>query len=929
MGFLHPELLCLALPAAFAVWKLRTTDPWTSVLRALLVAALVLALAGPYLRTADRGRDLVLVVDRSRSMPAGSNEVALELARLADAARADGDRLAVVAFGADAVVERLPSADAPFARFQRTLDADGSDLGRALDVALDLIPPERQGSVLLVSDGEDNGRDPLPAARRAFARGVRIDVRPVARPDVSDLSVERVDAPEEVGPGEPFQFSAWVRSDRRVEAGWTLQRGASVLARGRRSFEAGLNRVVLRDVVLEPGVADYRFALDAAADRVPENDAAIAAVRVGSPRSILLVNDDGSEGALARALGAAAIPVVVASPETARLDATGLVAHRAVILENVAASRLGGRLRTLAAFVTDLGGGLLVTGGRASFGTGGYFKSVLDPVLPVSMELRQEHRKQAIALGITLDRSGSMAAPAGQGLSKMDLANLGAAAAIELLSPLDSVAVHAVDSAYHVIQELARVEDPGAIVGRVRRVQSMGGGIFTYTALLAIGQELERAEQATRHVILFADAADAEEQERCPELLSAMVRAGMSVSVIALGSESDVDAQFLKAVAEAGGGTAYFTTDPDELPRLFAQDTLTVARSTFVEERTATRALPDLFALGPAGFAGFAELDGYNLTYLRSGAVAGVVTADENAAPVFAFQQSGLGRCAAFTGQVGGTFGAPLIAWPGFADFFATVARWLVGQEEPSEVFASVRRDGREAVVAVDVDPERASRVDLSKLEGRLRTADGTTRALVFERVGEHRYEARARLASEGVALGSVAVGDGRTIRLPPVALPYSPEFERGADTGRGEHVLRRIARASGGTLNPAATELFRGERASRGWRPIGRELALLALALLVLEIAVRRLELASFARVPAPLARAWRELRARRSDRAEPLGPAGAPAGAPAPTSVTPPAPGPAPTSPVAEGDATASDNSVEGALARARRAAGKRLER
>lgn len=921
MGFLRPELLLLAIPAAYAAWRLRASDAWTTGLRWLLLATVVLALAGPYLRTADRGRDLVLVVDRSRSMPEGAHDVAVELARLAESARGDGDRVAVVSFGAEAAVERLPSGTERFQRFERALDLDGSDLGRALDVALDLIPPDRQGSVLVVSDGEDNGRDPLPAARRAFARGVHVDARPVTRADVADLSVDRIDAPEEVGPGEPFQFSAWVRADARVEAEYALERGGRVISRGRRTFEPGMNRIVLRDALADAGVADYRLVLHGPEDRTPENDAAVAAVRVGSPRSILVLNDDGSESALVRAFRTAAIPVVVASPENARLDAVGLVAHRAVVLENVAASRIGARMRSLASFVTELGGGLMLTGGRASFGTGGYFKSVLDPVIPVSMEMRQEHRKMSIALGITMDRSGSMAAPAGSGLTKMDLANLGASAAIELLAPHDSVAVHAVDSSYHVIQEMTRVEDPAAIVSKVRRVDSGGGGIFTYTALLAIGKEMEKAEQATRHVILFADAADAEEPEGCAELLAQMRLANMSVSVIALGTEADPDADFLKTVAAAGAGTAYFTTDPTELPRLFAQDTMTVARATFVEEPTATRVLPDLYGLGPIGAGEFASLDGYNLTYLRGGAVAGVVTADENAAPVFAFQQSGLGRSAAFTGQIGGTYGASVLAWPGFAEFFATAGRWLVGQEEPSSVHAGVRRDGKEAVVTLEVDPDAVETVDLSKLDGRMRGGDGETRPLVFERVGEHRYEARTKLAAEGVALGSVALGDGRTIRLPPVALPYSPEFERGPDPSRGERVLRRIASESGGVVNPAATELFRGDRDSKGWRPIGRELAWLALALLVMEIAVRRLELASFVRVPRFVVRARESVRARR----------GARASAPTATTRSPSREEPR----VADADtATArveppKPEDVASALAAARKAAGKRLGR
>ena len=63
-------------------------------------------------------------------------------------------------------------------------------------------------------------------------------------------------------------------------------------------------------------------------------------------------------------------------------------------------------------------------GGKQSFAAGGWFGSPVEPLLPVSMELKQEHRKLAVAMAIVMDRSGSMAMNvAGTSLQKMDLAN--------------------------------------------------------------------------------------------------------------------------------------------------------------------------------------------------------------------------------------------------------------------------------------------------------------------------------------------------------------------------------------------------------------------------------------------------------------------------------------------------------------------------
>lgn len=929
MGLLYPELLLLALPAAWAWWRWRDPQPITHAVRALALALLCLALAAPYLRTAAEGRDLIVVVDRSRSQPAGSDAQALELIAMAEGARTRNDRVGVIAFGAAPVLEQIPSASARFGGFAREVDRDGSEVAAALATALEAIPRGRAGSLLLLSDGEAQGAPPADVARRAAARGIRIDVRATPRPAEPDLSIERLELPDDVAVGEPFQFSVWVRADARVESDFSLDRAGARLSSGRRVFERGLNRVVFRDVLATPGAAVYTVALGAADDRVPENNRGQGALHVHGSPVLLVVNEDGAADTLVLALRAAGLDVQVAAPEAAPLDRVGLTAFRAVILENVAASRVGRGMTALRDFVVERGGGLLLTGGKASYGIGGWYRSPLDPLLPVSMEMRQEHRKQAVAIAIALDRSGSMAAPAGGGLQKMDLANLGTVATIELLSPMDAVAVIAVDSAAHVVASLRPVDDPVALCAQVRKIESMGGGIFTHTALVAALSELEHAEQQNRHVVLFADAADAEEHEGCVELVTQALAAGVTLSVIALGTESDSDAVFLKEIAAAGGGDAHFTTDPAELPRLFALDTLKVARATFVEEPTGVALLPDLFAMGEIPGGAFPNLPGYNLTWLRPGATAGAVTTDDYAAPILAFHQQALGRVAALPAQIGGQFGQELVAWPGFATLAVTLARWLVGQEEPEALFASVQREGRSAVIAVELDRSIEVAPDTSLLEARLQQPDGRVLAVPLEQVGDDRFEARVPLQQAGVALGTIRLAGNRHLTLPPLALPYSPEFERALDPEAGERLLREVARSSGGLVAPAAADLFRGDRSGQATRVIARELALAAIVVLLLEIAGRRLALWGALRWPASV-RAWRARRVAQEPSSAspaamptpptPTAPSVAPAGAP-PASAPPPAsPSPAVPPPAAD---------LRAAIDRAKRAAGKQLDR
>lgn len=855
MGFLHPELLLIAIPALAVWWFARGADRMTRAVRLVTAIIIILAAAGIYLKASAPGRDLMIVVDRSRSMPAGSQTKVSEIIRLAEGERRDGDRIGIVSFGARPQIEKLALADDKFTHFEKEIDADGSDLGDAVETALQMIPEGRNGAILVISDGEYNGKDPVPIARRAFSRDVKIHTRALARPADPDLAVERVDLPDAAATGEPFQFVVWVRSDVKREAEYQLERDGKSLTSGKRVFEEGLNRLVFRDSVDRAGVSKYIVKLSENADPVPENNRAVAVLRVEGARPLLIINNDGDEDALATALRNAQFPIVVSAPEKLSLDLVSLTAYRAVILENVSANRLRPNLDGLRDFVTERGGGLFITGGRASFGVGGYYKSTIDDCIPVTMEMRQEHRKFGIGLAISLDRSGSMAMPVGNGLQKMDLANLGTCAAIELLSPMDSVAVIAVDSAPHIIVEMGPANKISEITNTVRTIKSMGGGIFCYTALVAAGKELERARQDNKHIILFADAADSEEPGKYKELLEEFRKANITVSVIGLGSEHDSDAEFLKDIAKRGGGEIYFTTDPDELPRLFSQDTMTVSRSTFIEQLTNTAATKDLLTIGEMIENGFPAVEGYNLTYLRPGASLGVMSVDEYKAPIVAFMYHGLGRSAALTAQIGGTKGKNLVSWKGFSSFASTTARWLVGQEEPREFFTSVRRDGKDAIVSVEIDADakqNALPADTAQLSARITEPNGKIRELTLDRVNQTRFEARYPLTREGVSLGTVKLNDKQFVSLPPVALPYSPEFERAGEADRGTKLLKQIAAESGGRFEPDMPAVFDGERGGRAWRVLTRELLWAALGLLVLEIAGRRLGFWGMIIIPA-----------------------------------------------------------------------------
>jgi Mg-chelatase subunit ChlD len=927
LTLLFPGLLLLLVPMLFVLfWRGRTTMVgW--IVRVSIAVLLALLAAVPLAPLGGKGVDVVLVVDMSRSMPADSRTRALEIVKLLDERREAGDRVGVVTFGREARVERLPEALSELSVFVQDVDRDGSDLGGAISLAASLIPPQRPGRLIVVSDGEANGSSVMAAAQEAAARGMPIDFRSASRGESADVAVESLDLPGMIDEREPFQFSAWVRADRSVESEAVLFRDGVEIARGSRTFPAGPTQLTFRDLIDRPGVARYRLELRGAGDRVPENNIGEGAVRVEAPASLLLVNDTGTADNLSRALASGKLRVTTVTPAQLPPEVGGLLAFRGVILENVAASAIGPQaMGALTRYAADLGGGLLLTGGRASFGVGGYFKSELDQYLPVSMEIKNEHRKLSLAMAIALDRSGSMAAPVGGGRRKMDLANLGTCAAIETLGPLDEVGVIAVDSAPHVVSQLTSAKDKDAICNQVRTIDSGGGGIFTYTALVSAANMVQQSDKGTRHIVLFADAADAEEPGDYERLLERIRPLGITVSVIGLGSESDVDAEFLKDVAKRGGGRAVFTSTVEDLPRLFAQEAITVARSSFVTEPTPARTLPDLVLLGELPASPFPNLDGYNLTYLKPGATMGVVTTDDYHAPVFAFWHRGLGRIASLTAEVDGKYSQQLAAWRGFGAFSIGVGRWLLGGAPPVGVQASLDRRGGEGVIRLELDPDRAR---AAADDTRTATAtvvppgDGAGAApqrLDLTWVGDDSLEARFPVSRAGTYFGAVRLPSGDILPLAPLSLPYSPEFEPRADPAEGQKTLAELARVTGGVERTDWNDVFSARRLrDRQVSDLILPLALILILLHVGEIAGRRLLLFAAASGWLRTARlpAWRP-RLRKA--AAPEAVTHAASRQPSPASAPTPTPTPAqPTAPMPP---------RESALARAKAKARGRLE-
>jgi len=840
-------LVLLPLLSLFTFRRLPTRV--LNAIRILIYIMVAAAMAGISVRLPERTGTLVVLADRSKSMPDGARQEMDSLIRRLEHSAPDSSKLSVISFAGTSFVEKLPDSPAFTGLQTEPTEPHATDIAGAIDAALELIPSDASGRILLLSDGLHTTGNPVAAsAAAAAARGIAVDYRLLSRSSADDAAVLSVDAPLRAAPGVIYTVSARLYAQSSGTAVCRIRKNGGAWLTREVRLRRGVTTVSWRDKTDSPGTANYEVELvlppDAPADPVPENNHVRRIVSIEGRKPVLLVTASPTKN-LARILREAGMDVKVMEPSSAALTPEVLGGVSGVIFENVKASAFGmDSLARLRGLVSAGSVGFMMTGGKSSYALGGYYRSEIEDVLPVTLEQRNEVRKGTNAVVVVLDRSGSMSMTNSKGISKMSLANAATVEVLNLLSDFDHLGVIAVDSSPHTVVSLAPVADVRGRANKIRSIESMGGGIFTYTGLKAAFEMLEKSDIPSRHIILFADASDAEEPGAYASLLGTAESKGITVSVVGLGTKSDSDAAFLMDVAKRGNGLAYFTDKAEELPRIFAEDTFVMVRSTFLTDPVKALLQPAATVLpGANKFSRVYDFNGCNLTYLRPGCDAVLITDDEDRAPLAATGTYGLGRVVAFCAEADGRYTGPFAQDPGAAPFLTSLVTWMTASDDEGADYMITQeiRNGSH-YAALELDPARTS--DPFRVTPVLTAVfcddSGRTETRKYPLAwdGPDRLVSEVPLQGGNVVLGSIQWDNARPHSLVPVELPYSPEFNPGQASGRE---LAELLRACGGHERIAVEEIWNDIPKRLRAFPLTPIFCLAAILLFLFEIAERR----------------------------------------------------------------------------------------
>jgi Mg-chelatase subunit ChlD len=876
ISFLYPVFLwlLLLLPMFLALgWPLGHAPDrrqrWLAVtVRLLVLLGLILGLAGAQI---ERPADLittVFVLDASDSIGGEDRSRAEAFIREALAAKPERDQAAVILFGGDALVERLPRSESVLPALASTPLKSATDIEEALRLALALLPNEGGRRIVLLSDGQETEGEARRLLDLAVARQVEISVYALGLTNGTgqpEVLVEQVTAPNQARQRQIIPVEVVVAANRATEANLRLLADGMLVESRAVRLVQGRNRFAFNLPAPQTGFHRFRAEIEAPADTRPQNNWGAAFTTVYGPPQVLVVEGQpGEAAALNQALKAAGIESTLTQPAALPGTLPGLAVYDAVILSNVPATALPETTQeALVTFVRELGHGLVMVGGPDSYGAGNYLRSPLEKALPVDMEVRSRSREPNIALVLAVDKSGSMGAchcdnpdlrqtytRVPSGLPKIDIAKEAIFQAAAVLGKMDYLGVVSFDSSAHWDLEPSPGVSPAALEAAIDQIPA-NGQTNIYAGLAAAEESLLAVPARLKHIILLTDGWS--HSGAYDELAARLAGQGITLSVVAAGGGS---AEYLADLARKGGGQYYPAATMSDVPQIFLKETVRAVGSYIIEEPfiavplTNTEGQVASPILTGLDLANSPPLLGYNGTTPKAAARLAVLTPRGD--PLLATWQYGLGRSVAWTTDLSGRWAKDWLGWPHFARFVGQLVNWALPRPGDEQLDLTVAVSGNQATLSATLG-NGTQAASSAQVKAKVLTPASEAIETELRPSGPNHYEVTITLPGEGVYLAQVTAYNSNSTSVDDTDAPIASQTTGLVASYSAEYaylapevtLLPDLTRATGGQIVSDPRQAFlHNLAAGRQIWPVWPALLLTAALLFPFDVALRRLRL-------------------------------------------------------------------------------------
>jgi uncharacterized membrane protein len=485
-------------------------------------------------------------------------------------------------------------------------------------------------------------------------------------------------------------------------------------------------------------------------------------------------------------------------------------------------------------------------GGENSFGPGGYHRSIVEEVLPVTMDTTQKKILPKGALAIILHTcefaEGNTWA---KRIAKEAIRVLGAQDEVALLD-FEWGASGGGNNGMNWVFPLTPAGQYEKMAIAINKAEPGDMPAFEPGMVMALNA-LKASDASVKHTIVISDG---DPSPPTPQTVQGYVDAKISISMIAINPHGGNDISIMQSISQTTGGRYYFPQDPAQLPSIFIKEAKTLKRS-MLQNRVFTP-LVEFPSPILKGLDAVPPLRGYVLTTIKPRANlimrAPPVPGEEGDQidPVLATWRFGLGTTAAWTSDLARNWGTEWVDWEKYNAFVKQLAQDVSRVEQKSDLHMRSFASGGQGVITVEDYAKEDTFLDLAaKVSG----PRGEAITVPLKQVAPRRYQASFPLWGRGryqvmtAGTGSAGGKERNEQALGGFSVPYSAEYLR----FRSDPILlKQIAERTGGRLlTEADLDLFHPARTAReSSRPVFDWFLLALCCLIPLDVGIRRVQL-------------------------------------------------------------------------------------
>ena len=825
-----PYMLCLLIPIAVYfgfVWlknrqTLRKVGLVAFWLRIVAVICLIFALTNPYALLPVDEEQVIFLVDRSAST---KNEVDQSEQFIKEAIKNKKEKHAVGIYSFSNGLQtdlNLTKSEIVSPTFTEMKAENETNIEEAIKLIKSIAGSKLPTRVVLLSDGNETRGEALIQAGLLTNSNIEVDVVPLEKTVKNDVIIEQFETPQVAYLGEEQQFVVTIHSDIEQAATILLNENNEEKLKQDVTLQAGTNRFTLNHVSPNTGLLKYEVQVLVNEDALLENNRLTSVTTVQAPPKLLIVHANDSTSAIPTILGEDTIAMNMIAAEKLPTALSSYLQYDAIIFDNVAAHEVGeAKMSIIEQAVKHFGTGFMMVGGQNSFGLGGYYKTPIENVLPVSMDVQGEKELPSLGLMLVIDRSGSMDG------NKLLLAKEAAARSIDLLREEDTIGVIAFDDKPWEIVEPTNVIDKEEIKNKVLSI-SAGGGTEIYTSLKKAYESLSKQDLQRKHIILLTDGQGNSTPDY-DKLIDDYTNEGITVSTVAVGQ--DADSALLESISKKANGRFYNVIDETTIPSILSRETAMMTRTYIVDDPF----YPTIYHVeewNSLFVDGVPEMNAYIASSAKP--LATLIAESHEEDPILTSWQYGLGTSIAFASDSSGAWAGDWAKWTNWKPFWQKALAELL--PEYHDISYGITSQGNGQYTITDANNEAAF----------------LNVAAVDEKGNELTLQSDVRSASQlnltvdgnpGLIFLSIQNKKGETQKL-GIQLPYSDEYKQ-LDTNTD--LLEQIASTANGKIITDPAQAFRAfDEVGYIQQLFAKWLVFAALLLFFIDITIRRFGLPS-----------------------------------------------------------------------------------